>query len=589
MTAVNALVSAYHRMANVGEVPIIGYSRERIGFVIPLDVDGSLAGNVIDMRQTTAVGKKMVLMTPLIAVPQPPRRTSGIDPCILWDKTSYSLGVSAKQDKRLAQVHAAWRALHLEKLADVTDAGLLALRRFVEAWRPEHFAELGWPEDMLDQNVVFALETERLDRYIHDRPAARALVARLLADSEAIEAICLVDGQRSPVRRLHPVIKGIPGAQSSGASLISFNAAAFGSYSRDKGANAPVSDADAAAYTIALNRMLERGSRQRVQIGDVTTVFWADASDATAAAEAENVAHYMFDGTSPVDEVAEVSKARTILQHLAAGRAIKEAAPELTEGVRLYILGLSPNAARLSVRYWFDDDFTVFAARIARHAQAMAIKPPPLGNDLSIWRCLLETTPRMKAEDIQDGLEADWQRAILTGGRYPHSLLTQILRRLRADGRINGVRVAMLKAVLITNNDEVPVSLDPTNTEPGYLLGRLFAIYESIQAAALGPGVNATIRDKYYSSASATPRAVYSVLNRMSASHLTKVRKNNPGLEYFFSRQIAELMALADPATLFPSSLPIAQQALFAIGYYHQRFDRSRPTGAEIETNGEGK
>jgi CRISPR-associated protein Csd1 len=317
MSALASLARAYDRMAARHEVPAFGYSIQKIGFLISLNADGSLAGAPADLR--SGEGKKRIARP--LAVPQPVKRTSGIAPNFLWDKTAYVLGVTAVESKRTAAEHKAFIERHRDWLAGSNDEGLVALLRFLESWRPQRFAELVWPEDMKDQNVVFALERERLDNvYIHDRPAARELWARLSAEHDT-KAVCLVSGQSAPVARLHPAIKGVWHAQSSGASIVSFNLDAFTSYGHEQGDNAPVSEAAAFAYTTALNHFLERDSGHRIQLGDASTVFWADAGDTKAAEEAEDI----FAGLVGVDDEKIVNKAvKDTLEKIRAGRAVAD-------------------------------------------------------------------------------------------------------------------------------------------------------------------------------------------------------------------------------------------------------------------------
>lgn len=581
MSILASLVDAYERLP---DAPPFGFSLEKIGFLIALNEDGTVAGTPVDLRE--GEGKKRVARP--ISVPQPVKRTSGIAPNFLWDKTSYVLGVTAGEGKRTGDEHAAFVGRHREVLAGTDDAGLLALLRFLDTWVPAQFEALGWPEEMKDQNVVFALDGERRQRLLHERPAARALWARLAADGERTQAACLVTGERGPVARLHPAIKGVWGAQSSGASLVSFNLDAFTSYGNEQGDNAPVSEAAAFAYTTVLNRFLERGSGHRLQIGDASTVFWADAASAEAAATAEAVADAFFGDIPVADESMEANKVRAVLEKIRAGRPmeIAEAAPELAAGVRFCVLGLSPNAARLSVRFWLEDDFRRLAERFARHLQAMRIEPPPREDKPSLWRCLIEMAVQRKSENIPPNLAGEWLRAILNGAPYPLTLLATVLMRLRADKDVNALRVAILKAVLTTqpNAKEVPVSLDPANTDPGYLLGRLFAAYEYAQTQAL-PGLNATIRDKYYGTASATPRAVFPLLQRGATHHLAKLRKDKPGQSITIDRRIGEIFELADAGSLFVPTLTAQRQALFAVGYYHQKNDfyRRRDEAAPAE------
>ncbi len=568
MSALASLVRAYERMK---DAPPFGYSVEKIGYLISLNEDGSPAGPPIDLRE--GEGKKK---TPrLMQVPASFKRP-GVTPksFFLWDNTAFALGVSDDEKKAGDSRLQAFRERHKRDLAGADDPGLKALLHFIDWWTPEDFERLGWPEEMKDQNVVFALESERRNNIcIHDRPAARTLWARLSAQGDKTEATCLVSGERGPIARLHPAIKGVWGAQSSGASIVSFNLDAFTSYDHNQGDNAPVSEAAAFAYTTALNRFLEKGSGHRVQIGDASTVFWADASDAAAAGEAEGVFAALL-GTDRVDETAEAKKIAAVLDAVRQGKPLETLTPDLPQGVRFYVLALSPNAARLSVRFFIEDDFGEIAKRYLEHVERMRIEPPPREQPPPVWRLLIETASQRKSENIPPQLAGDWLRAILTGAHYPLTLLSTVLMRLRADHDVNALRVAMLKSVLVRNFEmEAPVALDPENDDPGYLLGRLFATYEYVQTQALGGNVNATIRDQYYGTASATPRSVFPLLQRKATHHLSKLRKEKPGLAIVLDRKIGEICELADPDGLFPTTLSSKRQALFAIGYYHQRND----------------
>ena len=566
MSALAALVRAYDRMATRGEVPPFGYSQEKIGFLISLNADGTVAGQPVDLR--LGEGRKKTARP--LAVPRPTKRTSGIAPNFLWDKTAYVLGITAGEGKRTAQEHQAFRDQHAAWLAGTTDPGLLALLRFLDAWTPERFAEWGWSEEMKDQNLVFALESERLRNvYLHDRPEARALWARLMAGSDKTEAICLLSGERAPLARLHPAIKGVWGAQSSGASIVSFNLDAFTSYGHEQGANAPISEAAAFAYTSVLNRFLDRGSGHRLQVGDASTVFWAEATEQAAADAAEQ----MFASLLAVDENTESKKVGALLEKIAQGRPVSDLKPELPPGVRFHVLGLAPNAARLSVRFYIEDDFDVIATRYLRHLERLRIEPPPHEPAPSLWRYLIETAVLRKSENIAPNLGGDWLRAILTDTPYPLTLLSSVIMRLRVDHDVNALRVSLLKSILIKNFAmEAPVALDPDFTDKGYLLGRLFAVYEHIQEAALGRNVNATIRDKFYGAAAAQPRKVFALLGSGAGNHLSKIGKQRPGHRVNLEKAIGAIMEMMEPGDdPFPTSLSDKSQALFTLGYYHQR------------------
>ncbi|MGH6914635.1 MAG: type I-C CRISPR-associated protein Cas8c/Csd1, partial [Geminicoccales bacterium] len=413
----------------------------------------------------------------------------------MWDKTSYALGIEGEPDERTRREHEAFKALHFEVLAGTDDEGLRALLVFIEHDAALPPARL--PEDLLGSNLVFQLDGEQ--RYLHQRPAARALWATTLAGAAGREGLCLVSGARAPLARLHPSIKGVRGAQSSGASIVSFNLDAFTSYGKDQGENAPVSEAAAFAYTTALNHLLRPGSRNRVQIADASTVFWAEslapAEEALVwslfepPAEGEAGANQREDRFDP----GEAAKLRDVLNQIAKGRPLKEAAPNLREDTRFFVLGLAPNAARLAIRFWHTDDLGHLAARFGEHYRDLMIEPVPWRGTLpAIWRLLYETAVQRKADNVPAHLAGEVMRAILSGNRYPRALLAAVIMRMRADGAINGLRAAICKACLARDfrkgieKEDVPMGLNRDESDPAYRLGRLFGVLESVQRAALG-------------------------------------------------------------------------------------------------------
>lgn len=568
MTILASLASAYDRLP---DAPPFGYSAEKIGVVVGLNADGSVA-NVTDWRD--GEGKKA--RPRLMQVPQPVKRTAGIAPNFLWDKTSYVLGVTAGEGKRTAEEHRAFVERHLEEIGESDDPGLHAFALFLKGWTPEQFAEPCWQEEMKDQNVVFALESDRrANIFLHDRPAAKALWARVSGGKGGEAQICLVSGNRGSVARLHPSIKGVWGAQSSGAALVSFNLDAFTSYSHEQGDNAPVSEAAAFAYTTVLNRFLEKDSGHRIQIGDASTVFWADATEMAEDAEALFAAYVDSAEDAKVEEKTGAKRIRVQLAQIREGKPLETVEPKLAKGVRFYVLGLAPNAARLSVRFFYTDDFGDLTRHYQNFISDMRIEPPPPRDPYPpLWRYLLETAVLGKRENVTPNLAGEWMRAILSGTRYPLTLMSSVLTRIRADGDINALRAGILKALLIRNfnREKTPVALDPGNKNKGYLLGRLFSVYEQVQTAALGTKVNATIKDKFYGSASAQPRKVFHLLESGSANHLSKVGKQKPGYRVVLEKQVAAIMDLMEPGEdPFPASLSAEEQALFGLGYYHQR------------------
>jgi CRISPR-associated protein Csd1 len=425
---------------------------------------------------------------------------------------------------------------------------------------------------------------------LHDRPTARDLWAKLSSSDDALNRACLVIGEAGPVARLHPSIKGVWGGQSAGGSIVSFNLDAFSSYGHEQGDNAQVSEVAAFKYTTALNRLLSKDSSHRIQIGDASTVFWADAGDAgdpELAGEAESLFLQLVDPGG--DDGAATQRIAAKLKDIRDGKPLTEIEPRL-DGVRFYVLGLAPNAARISIRFYFEDSFGVLTRHYQRYLQDMALEPGPREKFPPLWRYLTELAVLGKRENVPPNLAGEWMRAILSGARYPMTLLSTVLQRIRSDGEIGALRVAMLRALLVRNfnlSKEAPVALDTENTNRGYLLGRLFAVYERAQLAALGD-VNASIKDKFYGSASAQPRKVFHMLDRGSANHLSKLGKQSPGYRVVLERTLSTIMDQMQPgADPFPASLSAEEQALFGLGYYHQRnefFRKSSTNTGDQET-----
>ncbi|MBJ7312345.1 type I-C CRISPR-associated protein Cas8c/Csd1 [Rugamonas sp. CCM 8940] len=576
----SALNQYYQRLAARDKVPVFGFSKEKISYALILGRDGALV-DVQDIQDTSDKKPRPRLMT----VPQPAKRASNIAPCFLWDKTGYVLGVSEKNGPRTALEHAAFKTLHQQYLADSDDPALQALAQFLQHWTPEQFCPPLFNDEMRDANIVFRLDGEQ--QYVHQSPAAQLLRAKVLAGAQAATGLCLVTGETLPVARLHPAIRGVNGAQSSGASIVSFNLEAFASYGKQQGDNAPVSEAAAFAYSTVLNHLLRRDehNRQRLQIGDASVVFWAQADSADACDKAQMLFSELLN--PPSDDAQEAAKLKTVLEAVGAGRPLRELDLDLDDNTELFVLGLAPNASRLSIRFWQSGSLEFFARRIAEHFQDLDIVPQPWKTAPAIWRLLLATVPsrdnKSKADDIAPQLAGDMMRAVLTGSRYPRSLLANIIMRMRTDGDISGVRIALCKAVLVRDrrlgvhgiNEEIAVSLDLENRNPGYRLGRLFAVLEDAQRNAIGAQVNATIRDRYYGAASAAPATIFPMLVRNAQNHLSKLRKEKPGLAVVLEREIGDI--IDGIGSQFPRSLRLEDQGRFAIGYYqqaHSRFNR---------------
>ncbi|HUM08503.1 MAG TPA: type I-C CRISPR-associated protein Cas8c/Csd1 [Acidocella sp.] len=568
MTVLQALNQYYGRMAARGDAEPPGYSRKAIDVCIWLNPEGTIA-KVEDLNDYN--GKKPVPRR--LAVPQEIIRTSGVASNFLWDKTAYTLGIGKDKDKKSIRMfekeHAEFKRLHQERLAGNNDPGLLALVAFLDVWKPENFpTDSRFRPEMLDKNIVFGLAGGRLE-YLHDRAAAQTLIT---APAEVWKTgTCLVTGEYGPIVELHPSVQGVDGAQSSGARLISYNAKSFTSYGADNGANAPTSVQAAFRYGTALNRLLDRNGPNRMKIGDTTVVFWADAEgfgeEVAAAAE-----ELMALGFEPPDDGSEATKIRNVLKLIHDGRPLREINPKLEPRTRFYILGLAPNAARLSVRYWMNDEFGTFVQRLAAHYEDLDIAPAPWRERLpSISYLLVKTTALLeKYENIPPLLAGEMTRAVLEGLPYPRAVLTAAVMRLRAgDPPHTGWHAALIKACInrsVPEEEKLPVARDPDSPDQAYQLGRLFSVLEAAQYAALGQ-VNASIVDRYYAAASATPARVFGTLLRNARNHVSDALKRGKGK--WVEARLNEIFNHLPPE--FPKTLSLEAQGRFAVGYYHER------------------
>lgn len=590
-----ALDRYYDRMAARGEAEAPGWAKAPIGWAIVLSPDGD---PLTVHRLLDPTHKKP--RPELLSVPAPVKRTVGIEPNTFWDKTAYALGRTAGAGKRTAEEHAAFKRATLDLIADSSDEGLLALRRFLERWTADRFDAEPFMPEMLDGNVVFRLVSER--GYIHERAAAKALLRQITSEPTKALDICLISGVHAPPQRLHPTIKGVNGAQSSGASLVSFNLDAFKSYGREQGANAPTSRAATERYGAALNAMLASGERNRLRrgIGDATVVFWADASqaeDEAAASTVEDMFAQIFappaDAPQNDGDAGQAARLRDTLSALAEGRP-QEVDPNLKPGVRFNVLGLSPNAARLSVRFWLSDSFDAFARAILRYMADLAIEPLPYGwtgksGPPEIWRLLVKTTSvQEKFENVPPLLAGELARAVLGGGPFPRGWLTTTIMRLRAgDNPSTGWHAAAIKACINRNAQEenLPVALDPENSSTAYQLGRLFAVLEKAQLAAHTKRPNSTIVDRFYASASSTPARVFPALLRGARVHVLEARKLNQA--HWIEPRLNEIVGKLPPD--LPPTLRLEDQGRFAVGYYHERAYRKPDAAKNTETDADAE
>ena len=464
---------------------------------------------------------------------------------------------------------------------------------FLNSWSPPNFDRLNYADDLVDHNVVFRLDGEHT--FLHQRPAAEAIWARHLLSSGAETGICLVTGEAGPIARLHPAIKGVPGAQSSGASIVSFTSTPSRHMARTRVKThlCPIVRCTLMPQRSTPFSRTARGWTQKPSVPNGRTAFRLAtqrpcsgpeaAGGPQAKSRAEKAEHLFATLLDPPTDEQEASKLQQLLRLVEQGRPLEELDPALDKATRFYVLGLSPNAARLSVRFFLRSTLGELIAHGAEHLRDLSLTPPVWTTPPAAWRLLRETAVQNELGNVSPALAGEVARAILTGARYPQSLLSQTIMRVRADGEINGLRAAIAKACIARSHrkdieqnspdpeEDVPVALDRNETNPGYRLGRLFYVLENAQRLGIGR-VNATIRDQFYGSASANPARVFPLLLRGAQDHIGAVRrKSGGGLAFWLDEQIAEIVGGLSASAPFPSTLRLEDQGQFLVGYYHQR------------------
>ena len=572
----NELCNFYKRMTEEPDsgMPPEGMTSEKISFALVINSAGGLE-KVEDLRDSKGKPKRLF-------VPASVKRASNIAANFLWDNTGYVLGVDGKgKPDRTAQTFAAFKELHEDLLKDCQIPQAIALLKFLKNWNPDQFDHLSQNYGLQkDSNLVFKLEDE--GRFLHQEPELMNVWTCALGGDgadEGVKGICLITGDFAPIARIHPAIKGVTGAQSSGAALISFKPPAFTSYGKEQSYNAPVSESAARAYTTALNYLLQREHGQKVQVGDTSLVFWAEQRN-----PAEKVVCRFLDLTPPEgkktahQDKEQIERIKGILLALRRGESLNEADKSLQGGTRFFVLGLAPNAARISVRFWLTETLEALLRHLACWYEDLAIErqfPDSEPEFPPLWLLLARSLAGLgKSENVPPELAGQLARCVLTGGRFPASVLAAILQRIHADKKVDYYRAALIKAALCRNyfTREEGLSMQKLNENAqniGYRLGRAFAILEKAQKDALGKDVNAPLRERYIGAASATPRLVFPLLLRLAQHHVTKARKNpkSEGYETIFSKRMGDIL---DEVNDFPAVLSLADQGRFMLGYYHQ-------------------
>ena len=564
-----ALAAYYEKLAEMGKATRPGWCTAKVSYALNLTEKGELQG-IIYRKKKEERGKKTVEVAVPITVPEMTTRSSGVSANFLCDNAKYMLGIDKENDeksrKRAQECFEAAREKHLSILKNAQGKMAMAVKRFFENWNPEKALENPIIRDRLEEltdggNLIFCMGIQEAQ---DDPMIQEAWEQTRSVSGEGQEGICLVTGKRSEISRIHRTIKGVPGAQSSGASLVSFNAPAFESYGKEQSYNAPVGKYAQFAYTTALNDLLSHRD-YTFQLGDSMIVFWDESSE-----EAYQEAFVW--SAEPNRDNQDVVK--DLFDNLKKQWAVRLDDTAINPDQRFFILALAPNAARLSVRFFYQDNFGNILKNLAAHYQRMEMVRPAWEDReyLGIRELLFETVnQKSKDKSPVPNMAAMVLQAIISASRYPASLYTDTLIRIRSErGTVTWGRAGILKAYLIRNyhwkEGEHYMGLNEGSREEAYVLGRLFAVLESIQQDA-NPGINATIRDRYFNSACAAPASVFPVLMKLKNSHMKRIERERAGSKIFYEKLLTEILEKLEE---FPSRLSLEEQGKFILGYYHQ-------------------
>lgn len=566
-----ALTSYYDLLLKKGKIAHLGWAKAKISWGLEIDNDGRLI-SLMPLKKTSP-NKKAAIPTDFIL---PDRaRTSGIKPRFLWDNSSYLLGYckDEKKCKRAPESFNAAKALHSELLRDVDSDEARAICRFFSNWNPEKAAEDPILRERLDaiedsDNFIFVFN----GKFCNEFPSlCKVWDALYQTPDEGKKMQCLVTGKNTVPAMTHPMIKNVQGAQSSGAALISFNKPSFCSFGREQNLNAPVGKEAATAYTSALNYLLADKTHKK-NFGDASVIYWSE----TAEEAYQDIFDLMLD-YSPKDTTAALTDKDldALMDSILQGKQIDFNDTAIDPSCRFFILGISPNKSRLSVRFFLNSNFGNIVKNLYRHFEDCYIPPQSSKSPkyIPLWRQLKETVnSKSKDQHPLPQLSGDMIKSILNGTRYPQTLYYQIILRIRSEHVVSRAKAGLIKAYLIRNtqNDKnrekikevSTVSLNTDSTYAPYVLGQLFATLEIIQRKAI-PDISSTIRDRYFNSACATPALVFPTLLMLSHNHLNKLEWSD-----YWSKQITELTKKLDDE--LPKHLSLIEQGSFILGYYHQ-------------------
>ena len=577
-----ALCSYYNHLAAAGKIPPVGWESIKIGYVLNIDADGNIESIV-------SFGDDM----PSMNVPVGNNATSGIEPRFLADKAKYILGLENKGNNSNPDVYSkhfeASKALHIRILKGVNSECAQAVINYFKKQVPsnevmdETIKEYPGIYDDKGKRIVFRVG----GKYVHED---KAIIDAWNQYEDKIKTcgrgLCLVTGKESPIIASHPNVKGFAGAQSSGAYVVSFNAPAFCSYGFTQGENARTGVDAALEYGLALNYLKDNF---RIYAGETMVLCWADspADEYINTYNSLLIGREYSENSTKEDSLLTENAFRQTVKELCKGHCVNITESALDPKTDFYVLGLAPNAGRLSVQFFYHNSYGDMITRAYEHQDRLSI----IGiNKLVSMNQIIAavTNPASKDKKVPSVIVRGILESILNNARYPAYLINGVMRRIRAEKEVTPVRAGIIKAYYLkANNPFVPkevltMALNEESTNIPYNLGRLFATLESVQYLA-NSSVNASIKDKFFNAAAEKPAMVFARLLELSEKHQKKLKNSGRGgIAVFYNKQIQGI--LSNIGESFPERLNLAQQGSFMLGYYHQRKESMKKSENDAET-----
>jgi CRISPR-associated protein Csd1 len=546
------------------KLPIEGYNNVPLKWIVNID----LKGNLIGFDELADREKRMLPDC---------KRSSGIKPKLLADKCDYVFGYAEPDtpSDKVAERHRQFKELVNDCAEYTQESSVLAVAKFLNGWNPERDYE-----KLIEKKI----EPSQVATFCVNYPDGSSVIpadskAGLTAiesfwsrhvsgeDSQQAMMTCLVTNQERLVEeRLPVVIKRVPNGQTSGTALVSANALPFTSYGLKNSLTSPICREAGEGFAKALNYLLDNDDSKFILNNNVAFVFWTQNPTRAKSAIWKN------DQPKKIrDVLVNVLKGERRLANLQANR--------------YYAVALSASGARVVVRDWIDIALDKAIQNLISWFDAQELVDTWGEEDeqrkyLSIYRlskCLYRDA---KKEDIAR-ISTQLIRVAIQGGKLPHELLAQLVRRNRAERDVDRDRATLIKLVLTTQYPNQMTNMNCLNEDPqfteqldraAYYCGRLLAQLEQIQIQALGRDVNATLIDRFYGAASATPGKVLGKLVEDAQPHLARIRKDKRGTYEALQQQMEDILCNISPEDgKFPTTLNMVQQSIFALGYYHQR------------------